>query len=615
MEEIKEIERVIFIPDKKAAYIFYLNQTMEYVSINEGKKAATTLVQQDKVGKDELKNYTKIEFLNSEDLKIKYGKEIEDRKAFARHLLNKKTISNSRVTERIHNKRKHSRANSLVTAGIFITVGCILAGGYNIYNRLFNNDKEISKENEDNNNSLETNSKIASNKVMSILNKKEVNKTRRKFLSSVFEYLYNYNYNFSKNHGDNTTDTKAAHRWDEIVSQVLVYKNYDKQQTFDIFGYYDYDSNIMYKAFNDGLKQEEMAHIIQKEPLKKTFLNNKTGEIYNKYEALNIRFNNQISQEGRIETANIFFSELRNDIDFDEGKISDKMIVISPILEAMMKKTKGSKLDERLNSKELEFYRSFCDETAREKLQEIDNKLEEVVILNKNLGVVETSTYEEIEDTAMEQLEESNLYNVAEDQRDISDHKDYKEAISHFKNDNSKTEINTVSNEISSNSEEKTTSDINNDNDNKKEIKKKKKSEKTVDKSTKSKKNNDSSEEDSSNYEDDNYDDDYYDNEQDDINNNDNNDNNNDDDNEYIDYDENKEDNDDNLSNSSVYGDHIKDITTDPSGAVDHNEPLPDPNSKVINKLTIEQIANQAIEYAANNIVSEQVKNNKVLIK
>lgn len=98
MEEIKEIERVIFIPDKKAAYIFYLNQTMEYVSINEGKKAATTLVQQDKVGKDELKNYTKIEFLNSEDLKIKYGKEIEDRKAFARHLLNKKTISNSRVT-------------------------------------------------------------------------------------------------------------------------------------------------------------------------------------------------------------------------------------------------------------------------------------------------------------------------------------------------------------------------------------------------------------------------------------------------------------------------------------------------------------------------------------
>ena len=90
---------------------------------------------------------------------------------------------------------------------------------------------------------------------------------------------------------------------------------------------------------------------IQKEPLKKTFLNSKTGEIYNKYEALNIRFNNQISQEGRIETANIFFSELRNDIDFDEGKISDKMIVISPILEAMMKKTKGSKLDERLNSK------------------------------------------------------------------------------------------------------------------------------------------------------------------------------------------------------------------------------------------------------------------------
>ena len=224
--------------------------------------------------------------------------------------------------------------------------------------------------------------------------------------------------------------------------------------------------------------------------------------------------------------------------------------------------------------------------------------------------MVETSTYEEIEDAAMEQLEESNLYNVAEDQRDISDHKDYKEAISHFKNDNSKTEINTVSNEISSNSEGKTTSDINNDN--KKEIKKKKKSEKTVDKSTKSKKNNDSSEEDSSNYEDDNYDNDYYDNEQDDINNNDNN---NDDDNEYIDYDENKEDNDDNLSNSSVYGDHIKDITTDPSGAVDHNEPLPDPNSKVINKLTIEQIANQAIEYAANNIVSEPVENNKVLIK
>ena len=68
-------------------------------------------------------------------------------------------------------------------------------------------------------------------------------------------------------------------------------------------------------------------------------------------------------------------------------------------------------------------------------------------------------------------------------------------------------------------------------------------------------------------------------------------------------------------SNSSIYGDHIKDITTDPSGAVDHDEPLPDPNSITAYNLNIEEIADQAIEYISNINTSEPTESNKILIK
>ena len=630
MDETKKIEKVIFVTDQKGACIFFQDNTVEFVSIDEGKKAATLLVKQDKIENFNLNNYNKIEFLNGIDLDMKYGEEIKKRKAFAKKSKENNPNSNFDETKATRGSGKFKIVNSIVTAGIILSLGTLAIGGYKVFNSLFG-DKQITNDNDNDidndsgSDSLDNTIETQPNNVMNILNNTEINETRRKFLSLVFEYLCYYNNNFSQQHTDNITDTKAAIKWDEVVSQLLVYNKYNKQQIFDIFGYYDYDSSEMYMAFNEGQKQEKMAYIIQKEPLKKLFLNEEEDILYEKYEALNIKFNKQTTQEEKIKTATAFFTELRNDIDFDEGKISAKMIVISPILEAMMKKTHDSKLEGRLNSKELEFYRSYCDEKVREKLQKIENQLEDAVILNRNLGVVETSTYQEIEDIAIKQLEETNLYNVDEDQRDISDHEDYKKAISYFKNYTSKNEQNSDFNEYYFNNEEKNPSIIKNDNNNKNKMKS---SVKSVKKTTKKEDYNVTSENDSSN--DDIYDNSYIENEQNSDNNNyeydnsyiDNVDNEqndesiNDDSNnqENIDYEENNEENN-NSSNSSIYGDHIKDITTDPSGAVDHDEPLPDPNSITAYNLNIEEIADQAIEYISNINTSEPTESNKILIK
>ena len=633
----KKIDLIIFISSKnnnnyeRKACIFYDDYTLEYKSYKEGQEELIKLLEEEKINVNNLKNYNKVKFCTKEDFLNKYKHEIDIRKQHMEKLKNiekknqikqeqklqkKETkIKNKELKKEKKEKSEKKGLQRFLTISIVSICAATIGIGTAVYNKLFNDTSLESNCDDDLKN---TNGLIKNpNKIINLLNDSRINKNKKKFVTKTVNYLYNYNKTNADKYAEKNTTVKAAHRWDEIVSQQLIFNNYNKQELGDIFDYYDLDSTIMYNAYLEGIKQESMLHIIQTSPLEKTgIISKKANKIYKKYEELNIKFNIQFKKSEKKKIAKEFFKELREDINFEDASdIETYKTSILPIVDAMMKKCKNIKINGMLNKKEKNWFYNSCIEKAENKLTNSDLKLEEITVINNSLNEKFDITFEDLETVAMESLEKENLYNVSNQDRNLTTYDSYKKAILKSKSSRNDNNYQNYSDSYNNYTDSDSDTDNNTDdleveendntqenNKNSKTTSKKTSTSKKANKNNKTKKNNDNNKNNDNSNDNDNdsdsidYNDeeetDYYDNDYDDSYDYDNDD-------EYI-----EEDNQD-MPKQNEY----KDVTDDPTGAVDHNEPLPDPNSYDTYSYTNEEIADIIIEKMTNdNTIIKQTK-------
>lgn len=587
-----EIEKIIFIKDKKRVCIFYSDGTLKYMSVEEGKIELSSLARKENLNKEDVKNWDKIEFCSFEEFENKYHTEAYMRENRTKFLLQRKLEEDKRREKRRKKENKRIKRQEttgtayrvtsiLVSLGLLASTAVLGGGCYFLYNKFFNNNSQSNEANKD---IEDTNADIkASNEISSIINDNDLNSTKRNFVSFLYEYLQNYNSVFANKHKDENTSTKPALTIEEVISQLLIYKDYDKKQLFDIFGYDNFSSEDIYKAYISGVEFETKAHIIQKESLNKNFIKGKKKDIFDKYEGLMISFNIQDTEDRKIELAKQFWTEIRNDINIENAdKLPKNMEVILPIVKAMRKICKNLDIDEKLNSKEAEWYFTECDQRIREKLYNYEVELNDVATVNKRLGATVVMSITQIKDTIVNKLMSDGIYNIEDHERDISDYEEYKNAIKYFK------KLDNNSNKDDRNSDIKVTSDDKphdydkqedeEDKDNSKEKNKKQKTQKPSKKNhSKSKSQSESPAGESSNG--DNYDDSYDDS---DSNTNTNsetepNDENYDADSNNDSYD--SQEDEENKDNS--YPDYVKDVTDDETGAYEDFPNLNSVNKKI----------------------------------
>lgn len=608
MFELNKIEKVIFIKDKNKAYIFYSDGTLKNASVDEGKKAATYMANKAKLEKEDITNWDKIEFCLFEDFENKYKSEIYMRENKTRFELNKKSEEEKRRKQRRIRESKQPgtayRVTSiLVSLGLLASTAALGGGCYFLYNKFFNNNSQSDEANKD---IEDTNADIkAPNEISSIINDNDLNSTKRNFVSFLYEYIQNYNSVFANKHIDNKTSTKPAITVDEVISQLLIYKNYDKKQLFEIFGYDDFTSEDMYNNYMSAVEYETKAHIIQKESLNKNFIKGKKKDIYDKYESMMINYNIQNTQERKIEVAKQFWSEVRQDIDIENAdKLPKNMEVILPIMKAMQKVCKNLDIDEKLNSKEFDWYFTECDQRIREKLYNYDVKLGDVATVNKRLGATVVISFNQIKDIIISQLTNDGIYSIEDHERDISDHKEYKDAIKYFKKEKKDNNTKTASNDDSNDYDNDDSNNNQYNNEDDEDYKENKTSKKSKKRKTKSNDQQDQSEPSDNDSLNDNSDDDSYDDTNNDTNTNDDEDANEDSYNEdYTDQEE-----PENKSDNSEYPDYIKDITDDETGAYADFPSL----NNVNKKMTKSQYA----DYIISNMETEKkVSTPKINVK
>ncbi len=591
MHKKKKIELIAFLTStnenirKRESCIFYDDYTIEYKTYQEGQEELVKLLQQENVTDiNDLLTNQKLKFYNKEDFLKEYEDEILHRKNCNDYVKNSEIKKKKSKIKDKSKVSKFSKIDKFLKISILILTSSIIGSATAVYSILFE-DTTIDKSLDDD--LKNTNSEIKnSDKIISIFNNNKINTKKRIFTNATYNYLYNYNNSFATKYIEKNSNVRAALKWDEVVAQQLIFNNYNKEDLGNIFDYYDYNANTMYKAYIDSIKQETMANIIQKTSLEKTdILDKKSEEFYQKYEMLNIKFNIQTNNKNKIKVAEEFFKELRKDINFDEANnIKTYKTSILSIVNAMMIKCNGVKINGILSKKETNWFYNTCLEIANKKLNDNDKKIESAAIINKALGEKFEISFENIEDIAMKALEEEHLYNVSDSERNLKYYKSYDEAKLKSKNKAKKINKNEDFDSILKVNYDDV-KDIDTGTEIEKETEKKqnnnsKKNKKKINEKESIKNNN-------KNYNSNNDDNNSNNNSSDNNDNSNNPDSNYDDSKEYDNYDESKEEQDnyseienDNNENSSNMpkNNEIKDITDDSTGAVDHNEPLPDPN-------------------------------------
>ena len=430
--------------------------------------------------------------------------------------------------------------------------------------------------------------------------------SRTNFVKAIIAYLQRYNGVVSHQYYEEGKGA-LAHTWDEVEIQKLMFNDYNEQQLINIYGNYKIDRDKLFNDYLMYIKEETQAHIIQGNSLCKDMLfeSDEARFFYDKFESYVINYNRASNNDDKRLIAEEFFKTIRRKFDFDDydtTKIKSYYLSITPIVNAM-NLICADKKDVILSEDELGYFNDMFFEDI------VNNKINNIAAIVNSVNS-DDDNYQKLKEAAIEKLSDDKLYDIYEN-RDITDYAKYKKNIIDVKREEDKTnkEENTTEVTVDNNDSAKTDNENNKTMDSgEKKKKKKTKSNKNNKKKKKTKKKAKVS------------DGNIYDIpvETDDVvlptivNNNDNIDTD-------IPVDNNSTDNisDEVINNSDDAYDYIntddsvKDITTDPTGAVDSDTPLPDPNADY-STLSIEEKATLIVEYWANN---NEDYNNKILVK
>lgn len=441
--------------------------------------------------------------------------------------------------------------------GLLIGLG-ILTGGKWVKNDISKKQAEIEKELENNQNTENNNTNFEH--IYEALYKANMNQSKKDAITSIWNYISHYNQTVAKNHLSKKSNTKLGLRLKEIEASYIAYNNFSPETVYKIFDSYHLDSESMLKAYKTAHQQEVLAHTVQKEALGKEELikSEKGKNFYLKYEDILIHYNSASNDSIKLNYAEQFYKNLKNDFNFETNnieKVKNYKLSIMPMIEAMNRMTNKLDLAHKLTKQQKKYFeRLSSEEVLKDKFTEIEKQVSSYTQATKALGEQSNEvSYQELRKLAIQELKEQKAYNVSNTaNRDIKDHKEYKENINYQTESSSKSAKTTNSNTDSNST--KTTKDNKNTTtpQKTKRVEKNSATNKDEKKTTKAKGTPPQTEQSSANEP---KEDDYY----------------------YIASDT-PENNENNGSEQINDSESVKDTTTDSSGAVDEKEALPDAN-------------------------------------
>lgn len=459
---MRKIKNIIFYNSTKnkicteQSCIFYNDGTVEKVSKNNGIELIIEFAKE-----NNLKNMTEvnqcknIRILTEETFLKEYMNILKDSYEEVKEENKTEEEENVPIQNQYFQKKQQKKNKSILKRIWFtaklalgLTVAFITGKEVKFVYDIFNSSS--SYDNENKNKQL-----IENNNISKLLNHVTTNDDKRRFLTKAWTYLNEYNSDFSSQYLSKKTDTKLAHSWEEVVIQELLYNNYKKAELTNIFDSYTCDYDLMYKAYQNAIKQETKAHIVQTSSFNKQSLinSNKGKDFYMKYESLMISFNIQDSSERKEKVAQQFYNLLKEDFDVSNIKNNESYkLAILPIINAMNKECKNLNRDYILSDKELKDINKKClNKIVKEKLEKYIKTINTYSIVTQSVNNdCYSVTYENIKEAAINKLLENNYYGIQNNQRNISDHKEYKKRINWNYNN-----INIINEPIPSNNKEK----------------------------------------------------------------------------------------------------------------------------------------------------------------
>ena len=344
-----------------------------------------------------------------------------------------------------------------------ITGGILLIGGYNIGKKIIessNNKSTINKEVESPVNDTSTTEDIEVNvvdeyetaqdmldkygKVSKILANSEINETKSSTLSKIWDYLWDYNKVISKEHKSSVYDTRLAHTWDEVVVSYFSYNDITRDEVTNTFDNYDINLNSFKDAYYAGFKQDVLAYTVLTESTKKVdLINSQEGkDFYKKYEDLIIKYNKNYDKEyDDVEAiVNKFHKTIREDFDTNSSvnDIESYKLSVIPIIQTFDAMIENRNFDNKLTDAEMAYFDKLSS------FDIIESKINSLGLSNIP-SLEEEYTYGQIKDAAITKLDNTQSYNVSETDRDISEHKEYKDKFN-IKDKTNKEEQNKTSN-------------------------------------------------------------------------------------------------------------------------------------------------------------------------
>lgn len=256
--------------------------------------------------------------------------------------------------------------------------------------------------------------------VYEILAMRDINLNKSKYISNIWRSLKDYNVFLANRY--NYKNQKLAHSFEEIESEYLMFNMLDVEQMNDIYLDGELDVLSLKENYKAATKEDIKYRIVQFESFPTSILiqNDKTKNIYYKYENILIKFNRETRVNRKKKLANNFFKTVRNDF---RGKtdISNTYLPVKSIIDAMQIMCNNTKGVNSLTKKE------------KVKLNKLyDAKIEENYQRYLTYKFVNKVTDEDVsvsvfKDVALRKLNDGNNYNL--DLRDISKNKVYKKQL------------------------------------------------------------------------------------------------------------------------------------------------------------------------------------------
>lgn len=264
----------------------------------------------------------------------------------------------------------------------------------------------------------------------------DINDNKKHAVNSVWKFLNNYNKDVAKQYSDKNNKTKLAHTWNEAMAYYLAFNNIKQSDANKIFDKYKFNADNMIKAYKEGMAQDVQAYSVLNSSLgKENLIINQNGQnFYTDYEKMMVKFNSitEHSDITKESVANQFYKRVKQDL-LNDNDIKPYKLSVIPIVKTFNKLTKDMNFSEKLTDKEIEKINNLSS-SVYSKFKKYERNLENNRMADKALNNNDDElSYRSLKNLGIKELRIKDNYNVSDKERDITNSKLYKESLASAK--------------------------------------------------------------------------------------------------------------------------------------------------------------------------------------